>query len=184
MGFTFLVGGARSGKSSLALRIAESWGVPATFVATAEAKDGEMASRIARHRNERPSGWETLEAPRSLIEALEEVEPERGLILDCMSFWVANLVMDGAEAADIEEQAASALAVLASRTGRTVVVSNEVGLGLVPDNELGRAFRDVLGRVNVLAASRAEVAYLVVAGRVLAIDEFPLEGPLERKEAE
>jgi adenosylcobinamide kinase/adenosylcobinamide-phosphate guanylyltransferase len=78
-------------------------------------------------------------------------------------------------AAAIEEQAASAFEVLASRTGQTVVVSNEVGLGLVPDNELGRAFRDVLGRVNVLAASRAEVSYLVVAGKVLAIDEFPLD---------
>jgi len=83
--------------------------------------------------------------------------------------------MDGVTAAAIEEQAATAFEVLASRIGQTVAVSNEVGLGLVPDNELGRTFRDVLGRVNVLAASRAEVAYLVVAGKVLAIDEYPLE---------
>ena len=175
MGFTFLLGGARSGKSGLAVRIATTWHTPVTFVATAEAKDDEMASRIGRHRDERPPGWETREAPRSLIDVLEKVEPERGLVLDCVSFWVANLVMDGVAAAAIEEQAASAFEVLASRTGQTVVVSNEVGLGLVPDNELGRAFRDVLGRVNVLAASRAEVSYLVVAGKVLAIDEFPLD---------
>jgi adenosyl cobinamide kinase/adenosyl cobinamide phosphate guanylyltransferase len=175
MGFTFLLGGARSGKSSLAVSIATRWGTPVTFVATAEAKDDEMASRIGRHRNERPSGWETLEAPRSLIDALEKVKPERGLVLDCMSFWVANLVMDGVAAAAVEDRAANAFEVLASRTGQTVVVSNEVGLGLVPDNELGRSFRDVLGRVNVLAASQAEAAYLVVAGKVLAIDEYPLD---------
>jgi len=184
MGFTFLLGGARSGKSTLAVRIAGGWGTPVTFVATAEAKDDEMASRIGRHRDERPAGWETLEAPRSLIDVLEKVEPERGLVLDCMSFWVANLVMGGAAAADVEGQAADAFALLAARIGQGVVVSNEVGLGLVPDNELGRTFRDVLGRVNALAASRAEVAYLVVAGKVLAIDEFPLERPLERKDQE
>ena len=175
MGFTFLLGGARSGKSSLAVRIARTWSTPVTFIATAEAKDDEMASRIDRHRDERPSGWETLEAPRSLVDALEKVEPARGLVVDCISFWAANLVMDGVTAAAIEEQAATAFEVLASRIGQTVAVSNEVGLGLVPDNELGRTFRDVLGRVNVLAASRAEVAYLVVAGKVLAIDEYPLE---------
>jgi len=175
MGFTFLLGGARSGKSGLAVRIATTWGTPVTFVATAEAKDDEMASRIGRHRDERPPGWETREAPRSLIDVLEKVEPERGLVLDCVSFWVANLVMDGVAAAAIEDQAANAFEVLASRSGQTVVVSNEVGLGLVPDNELGRTFRDVLGRVNILAAARAEASYLVVAGKVLAVDEFPLE---------
>jgi len=175
MGFTFLLGGARSGKSGLAVRIATRWGTPVTFVATAEAKDDEMASRIGRHRDERPPGWETREAPRSLIDVLEKVEPERGLVLDCVSFWVANLVMDGVAAAAIEDQAANAFEVLASRSGQSVVVSNEVGLGLVPDNELGRTFRDVLGRVNILAAARAEASYLVVAGKVLAVDEFPLE---------
>ena len=175
MGFTFLLGGARSGKSGLAVRIATTWGTPVTFVATAEAKDDEMASRIGRHRDERPPGWETREAPRSLIDVLEKVEPERGLVLDCVSFWVANLVMDGVAAAAIEDQAANAFEVLASRSGQSVVVSNEVGLGLVPDNELGRTFRDVLGRVNMLAAARAEASYLVVAGKVLAVDEFPLE---------
>jgi adenosyl cobinamide kinase/adenosyl cobinamide phosphate guanylyltransferase len=180
MGFTFLLGGARSGKSSLAVRIATSWGTQVTFVATAEAKDDEMSSRIGRHRDERPPGWDTIEAPRSLTGALEKVDSASGLIVDCISFWVANQVMDGVAAAAIEEEASSAVDALASRAGQAIAVSNEVGLGLVPDNELGRTFRDVLGRVNALAASRATAAYLVVAGRVLAIEEFPLD--LERRE--
>lgn len=167
MSFSFLVGGARSGKSTLAVdaaRRADARGESVSVVVTAEALDDEMTARIDRHIAERPAHWKVFEAPRSLKTIVSEL-PVGFVVVDCVSFWVANLVMDGVD--DIEEQASEIALVLAAREGAGVVVSNEVGLGLVPENELGRRFRDVLGRVNVLFAEAGDRSYLVVAGRLL-----------------
>jgi len=157
-----LLGGARSGKSALAVRLA---GQQATFVATGTAEDEEMAERIRRHRAERPAGWTTIEVPIALGAALDSVASEETLVVDCLSLWVSNLLAAGREDAAVEEEAAAVAQQAAARTGSTIVVSNEVGLGIVPVNPLGRRYRDLLGLVNRVFVAEADRALLVVAGR-------------------
>jgi adenosylcobinamide kinase/adenosylcobinamide-phosphate guanylyltransferase len=174
-----LTGGARSGKSALAVALAERDGADVVFLATGQPGDDEMAARIARHRAERPAHWTTVEEPLRLVEAIGAAEPSACLIVDCVSLWVANLI-EAESAAAIERSATAAASAAAARGGTTIVVTNEVGLGVVPATPLGRAYRDVLGRVNAIWAQRATNAYLVVAGRVLpllAADEGMTDGP-------
>jgi adenosylcobinamide kinase/adenosylcobinamide-phosphate guanylyltransferase len=166
---TFLLGGARSGKSALAVELAREWAGPVAFIATGEAGDDEMAERIRLHREERPDGWATLEVPLDLRQAVEKVPQESAIVLDCLSLWVSNLLGRGDEPAEVESESAAVAALAARRQALTVVVSNEVGLGVVPATELGRRFRDVLGRVNAGWAQEAEHAALVVAGRSLPL---------------
>ena len=159
MSLVFLLGGARSGKSSLAVRLAAETGAPVVFVATGEARDAEMAERIAHHRAERPAGWETVEEPLELHAAIESAPPDACVVVDCLSLWVANVLEQGA---DPEPR-------VPLRRGPTIVVSNEVGLGVVPATPLGRTYRDVLGRVNAAWAAAANEAYFVVAGKALRL---------------
>jgi adenosyl cobinamide kinase/adenosyl cobinamide phosphate guanylyltransferase len=154
MTLVVLVGGARSGKSTLAVERAKAEGAPVTFIATGEAGDEEMAERIARHKAERPPGWTTIEEPLDLAAALASVSDTDTVIVDCLSLWVAN----GGDGA-----------VPAARDGLTIAVTNEVGLGIVPDNALARAYRDSLGRVNAAWVDAADEAYFVVAGRTLRL---------------
>jgi adenosylcobinamide kinase / adenosylcobinamide-phosphate guanylyltransferase len=169
MGFTFLVGGARSGKSTLALRLARESRRPVVFVATSEPRDEEMVERIERHRRERSPDWATVEAPLDLAGALGAAPEEACVVLDCLTLWTSNALeagwSDGAVARAAEEVARLA----AARISPTVVVSNEVGLGVVPDTPLGRRYRDLHGRVNAIFAEAAERACLVVAGRTLEL---------------
>jgi adenosylcobinamide kinase / adenosylcobinamide-phosphate guanylyltransferase len=165
MGLTFLLGGARSGKSALAVRTASSWSGPVVFVATGTAGDEEMAERIRRHQAERPPGWSTVEEPVHLREALGGVPNDACLLIDCLSLWVANLLEAGWQEDAVEEEATAVALTVASREALTLVVSNEVGLGLVPETPLGRRYRDVLGRVNAIFAEAASEPLLVVAGR-------------------
>jgi adenosyl cobinamide kinase/adenosyl cobinamide phosphate guanylyltransferase len=169
MALTLLLGGARSGKSARAVETASSWTGPVVFVATGTATDEEMAARIDRHRSERPAAWTTVEEPLDLLGALRAAEAEACLVVDCLSLWVANLLEAGWEDAAVEEEAAAAARAAASREARTVVVTNEVGLGIVPETALGRRYRDVLGRVNAIFAEAAEEPVLVVAGRQLRL---------------
>jgi adenosylcobinamide kinase / adenosylcobinamide-phosphate guanylyltransferase len=169
MGFTFLVGGARSGKSSLAVRLAAESGRPVVFVATSEARDEEMARRIERHRGERPPEWGTVEAPLDLAGALAEVPESACVLLDCLTLWTSNALEAGWSDEAVAEVAAEVAGLAAARAAPTVVVSNEVGLGVVPDTPLGRRYRDVHGRVNAIFAGSAERACLVVAGRALEL---------------
>jgi adenosyl cobinamide kinase/adenosyl cobinamide phosphate guanylyltransferase len=155
---TLLIGGARSGKSALALRLAEG---EVVFIATAEPGDAEMAERIERHRAERPASWHTVEEPVDLAGALRSAPPDACVVIDCLTLWVAN-TMD-------EERAREAAAVAASRPGATIAITNEVGMGIVPANELAREYRDLLGRVNAIWAEAAERVLLVVAGRTLEL---------------
>ncbi len=175
MGLVLLLGGARSGKSDLAVRIATEQPAPVTLIATAEAGDSEMRSRIARHRAQRPANWKILEAPLQLEAAVLAVPPGDCLLIDCLTLWAANLLREHDEGAiqALTERAARAVA---DRRGRTLVVSNEVGLGIVPDNPLARRYRDILGRVNTTFAAASERAYLLVAGRLLALE--PVDGVL------
>lgn len=170
MGLTFLVGGVRSGKSTLAVRLAAESGRPVVFVATAEVRDdAELAARIARHRLERPSSWTTVEEPLDLVAPLAGAPEGAFLVLDCLTLWAANALEAGWDDEGVERTASEAAALAAARSGETVVVSNEVGMGIVPDTPLARSFRDVLGRVNAIFAAEAERALLVVAGRTLEL---------------
>jgi adenosyl cobinamide kinase/adenosyl cobinamide phosphate guanylyltransferase len=169
MALEVLLGGARSGKSALAVRRAAASGRPVVLLATGEARDAEMADRIARHRAERPAGWTTVEEPLALEAAVAGVDPDACLVVDCLSLWVANVLERGDDDSAVQAAADRAAARAAARPGPTLAVSNEVGLGLVPMDPLGRRYRDVLGRVNAAWARAADRAGLVVAGRILAL---------------
>jgi adenosylcobinamide kinase/adenosylcobinamide-phosphate guanylyltransferase len=169
MPLTLLLGGARSGKSALAVRRAEAFAGPVAFIATSEPRDDEMVARIGRHRAERPPEWTTIDAPSGLAEALAAVPEGTCAIVDCLSLWVSNLLeRDGEEA--IVQLAVEAARRAAERPAPTIAVSNEVGMGIVPANELARRYRDVLGRVNAIWAAHAAEAALVVAGRQLSLE--------------
>jgi adenosylcobinamide kinase/adenosylcobinamide-phosphate guanylyltransferase len=159
----YVTGGARSGKSSFAERRAgELGGEQVTYLATAQAFDAEMQDRIGRHRADRPDSWRTLEEPLSLTPLVAGV---RGVILlDCLSLWVSNLTLRGDSEDDILQAAAELIAVQGRRGGPLVAVSNEVGLGIVPDNALARRYRDTLGRVNQAFAAASDEAWLLVSG--------------------
>lgn len=166
MTLTFLLGGARSGKSALATKLALDRGGPVTVIATAEARDDEMAERIRLHREERPEGWSTIEEPVAVDEALTRVPAGDVLVLDCLSLWVANLLERDE---DVDDHNQRALTLLQARMAPAIVVSNEVGLGIVPASELARRYRDLLGRVNARWAAAADEAVFVVAGRMLRL---------------
>ncbi len=172
----FVTGGARSGKSAAAVEAARNSGRPVTFVATATAGDDEMADRIARHRAERPTDWATIEAAIDLGSALVGADPAACVLVDCLSLWVSNLLMadDDLSVASLDRAVDDVLRACRARSGPTIVVSNEVGSGIVPDNQLARAYRDLLGRANQRVAREADAAYLTVAGRLL-----PLRDPSE-----
>jgi adenosyl cobinamide kinase/adenosyl cobinamide phosphate guanylyltransferase len=169
MALTFLVGGARSGKSALAVRLASEAGRPVVFVVTSEARDEEMAARIARHRGERPPEWSTVEAPLDLAGALAAAPQEACVVLDCLTLWTSNALEAGWSDEAVARAAEEVAELAAARDAPTVVVSNEVGLGVVPDTPLGRRYRDVHGRVNAIFAAAAQRACLVVAGRALEL---------------
>jgi adenosyl cobinamide kinase/adenosyl cobinamide phosphate guanylyltransferase len=171
MPFTFLLGGARSGKSSLAVRMASAFDGPVVVVATAEARDDDMAERIRAHREARPAAWETVEAPLGLLAAVEDVRMDAFVVLDCLTLWVSNALEAGASGDEVEGEARTLAPALAGRAAPSIVVSNEVGLGIVPANELARRYRDVLGRVNGAVAAEASRSLLVVAGRGLPLEE-------------
>src|SRR5436309_2112244 len=146
MVMTLLLGGAASGKSRTAATLAGRTGLPVTVLATAEALDEEMAARIARHRRGRPDGWSVIEEPLDLIGAVERA---RGAtIIDCLTLWVSNLLGNDLDEEEIVERSAAAAKACAARPEPTIVISNEVGSGIVPMNPLARRYRDVLGRVN------------------------------------
>lgn len=161
-GLVLLLGGAKSGKSRHAQNLA---GPFATLIATAEARDDEMAERIARHRAERPPTWETLEEPLDLVGALAKARYPT-VVVDCLTLWVSNLLEKGL---DPLEEARRALEALLHSGKRVIAVTNEVGMGIVPAHPLARRYRDLLGEVNALFAREAEEVYLVVAGRALRL---------------
>ncbi|HEU4831493.1 MAG TPA: bifunctional adenosylcobinamide kinase/adenosylcobinamide-phosphate guanylyltransferase [Actinomycetota bacterium] len=171
MPYTFLIGGARSGKSSLAVRLASAVGGQVVVVATAEARDDDMAERIRAHRASRPEGWRTMEAPIELIDAVDGVGEDACVVLDCLTLWVSNAIEAGASEEQIDAEARTLASILAGRPASSVVVSNEVGLGIVPANALARTYRDVLGRVNASFAAEASRSLFVVAGRGLPLEE-------------
>lgn len=169
MVLTVLLGGARSGKSDLAVTLARRHGDQVTVVATAQGLDDEMVARIARHRADRPAGWITVEEPLDVVGALDGIDPERTVIVDCLTLWVANAEAEGWEPERTTATASQLGAALARRPGVAFVVTNEVGAGIVPGDAATRRFRDLHGRVNRAVCEHADEAVLVVAGRVLPL---------------
>jgi adenosylcobinamide kinase/adenosylcobinamide-phosphate guanylyltransferase len=165
---TLVLGGARSGKSRLAEGLLAD-AFPRTYLATAEAGDAEMAARIADHRARRGAGWTTLEEPLELVPALARATAGGGAVLvDCLTLWLANLLGSGRDPAAEGDRLAAALPGLA---GPVVLVSNEVGLGIVPDNALARAFRDQAGRLHQAVAAVAQRVLFVAAGLPLTLKD-------------
>jgi adenosylcobinamide kinase / adenosylcobinamide-phosphate guanylyltransferase len=165
---TLLLGGARSGKSSMAVELGRRHDGPVTMIATLVPADDALVARVTRHLAERPA-WPTIEEPHDLVGALGRAD---GLaIVDCLTLWVSNLMLRGDEDDAIDDAAAVAAEAAAQRGAPTVVVSNEVGLGVHPETELGLHYRDVLGRVNQRFAARADTSLLLVAGRALALGD-------------
>ncbi|BDV44412.1 adenosylcobinamide kinase/adenosylcobinamide phosphate guanyltransferase [Geotalea uraniireducens] len=166
----FISGGARSGKSRLAERLAAEFGAPRGYLATGGAGDAEMAERIERHRARRGSEWQTVEEPLALAAALREHDGRfRVLLVDCVTLWLTNLLLgsdDGAGAlAEVKELAA----LLPQLTTPVILVSNEVGMGIVPDNQLARRFRDLAGEANELLAAAADEVYVTFSGLPLRL---------------
>ncbi|WP_156678199.1 bifunctional adenosylcobinamide kinase/adenosylcobinamide-phosphate guanylyltransferase [Sphingomonas profundi] len=162
-----VLGGARSGKSRYAQMRAESFGSPRIYIATAEPFDAEMAERIRRHRDDRGPAWRTIETPLDLADAVIARRGERAvLLIDCLTLWASNLIHADRDA----EQATHHLcAALSDHDGSVVLVANEVGLGIVPDNALARRFRDVAGRMNQTVAASVDEVVFVAAGLPLRL---------------
>lgn len=160
-----LLGGARSGKSHLAQRMAERLEGPLTFLATADGLDEEMEARISRHRADRGPRWSTVECPIHLPDAVLGVR-DGVVLVDCLTLWLSNLMLAGL---DVAEATGRLLDSLSATPLPVIIVSNEVGMGIVPDHPLGREFRDEAGRLNQSVASAVDDACLVVAGLLLVL---------------
>lgn len=161
----FVIGGARSGKSRYAQMRAEADGRSPVYIATAQAFDAEMAERIARHRADRDARWATVEAPMDLPETIaREAAPDRILVVDCLTLWVTNLLLAGR---DIPAATEALVAALEAAGGPLILVSNEVGWGIVPENALARRFRDEAGFVNQRVAAACDEVQMIAAGLAL-----------------
>ena len=166
-GVTLVLGGARSGKSLFAESLVQERGMRHVYVATAELVDTEMARRIEAHRARRGDSWRTVEAPIGLAQAIgRESRPRSCLLVDCLTVWLGNLLHHGHDVDSVRE---ALLESLAAAPGPVVLVANEVGLGIVPDNAMARAFRDHAGRLNQAVARGAENVYFVAAGIPMAL---------------
>lgn len=192
MGRIVLVtGGARSGKSVFAETLAARHGERVAYVATATAGDAEMADRIARHRARRPAAWSTLEAPLDILARLAALDAEVEVVLvDCLAVWAANRLLTLGEPAEdgwwdrvgalervLTEELGLVVTTARDASWELIVVTNEVGFGVVPPTELGRAYRDLLGRLNQVVAARANDVFLVVAGFAVEITRLATERP-------
>jgi len=166
---TLVLGGARSGKSRYAERLISATSPPWTYVATAEARDAEMTERIAMHQARRGSEWRTVEAQSDLVGALAST-PAGPILIDCLTLWLSNRMLADA---DVDGEVGRLEQALAQHSDAVVIVANEVGCGIVPDNALARRFRDLQGSVNQRIAASADCVVLMVAGLPLPVKGNP-----------
>ena len=179
MSISLILGGARSGKSAYAQSIAEQSGLPVTYIATAQVYDDEFGARVALHRQSRPAHWKTVETPHHLAATLQrEAAHDQCLIVDCLTLWLAQCICpdcEPAEGVDWQREREDFLTALPTLPGRIILVSNEVGMGIVPLGEINRRFQDEQGRLNQAVAAIAQHAVFMAAGLPLA-----LKGKLQR----
>jgi adenosylcobinamide kinase/adenosylcobinamide-phosphate guanylyltransferase len=168
-----VVGGARSGKSRIAEALVKGTGRPRVYIATAQAFDDEMRDRIARHITDRGPDWTTIEAPTDLAAALMACAPEDAVLVDCATLWLSNIMLNGQ---NVEEKCLYLMETLSRSRAPVVIVSNEVGWGIVPENALARRFRDAQGRLNQTIAARAGLVVGVMAGLPFALKGTLPEG--------
>ncbi|HSX75861.1 MAG TPA: bifunctional adenosylcobinamide kinase/adenosylcobinamide-phosphate guanylyltransferase [Shinella sp.] len=161
-GAALVLGGARSGKSAFAERLVAETGLSRHYIATGRAFDDEMRARISKHREDRGEGWQTHEEPLALAARIRDVaRADRAVLVDCLTLWVTNLML---EERDIAAECSGLVEALRQAPGRIVLVSNEVGLGIVPENRMARAFRDHAGRVHQQVAALVPEVYFIAAG--------------------
>ncbi|HBA26533.1 MAG TPA: bifunctional adenosylcobinamide kinase/adenosylcobinamide-phosphate guanylyltransferase [Nitrospinae bacterium] len=161
----FITGGARSGKSNYALKTAESIGKIRGYIATAEALDDEMLERIEIHRKSRGNGWHTMEEPKNLLNLFDSLQIKYDvLIIDCLTLWVSNLMEDGLDDKDILKITDKFSKKIVAYKNNIIIVTNELGMGIVPDNPLGRRFRDIAGKVNQIMASVSDEVHFMISG--------------------
>lgn len=163
---TFILGAAASGKSVYAERVVMETGAPRVYIATSQAYDAEMEEKIQRHQDQRGPDWRTVDCPYDLSAALADIAPDEVVLVDCATMWLSNhLLSDG----DIPALTVALIEALGRCKGRVVVVSNEVGMGIVPENALARRFRNAQGKLNQELAQAADTVVLVAAGLPLAL---------------
>jgi len=170
---SLILGGARSGKSAFAEKLALSANRPRAYIATSQAFDAEMEVKIAKHRQDRGPDWQTIEAPLDIAGALAEVTADSVVLIDCLTLWLSNQMQANA---DIDVEITNLLTVLSDSPNPVICVSNEVGMGLVPDTPLGRQFRDLQGTLNRKIAEQADIAVFVAAGLPLTLKGTLPEG--------
>lgn len=165
MEITLVIGGCRSGKSRHALELAEGFGDRKTFVATCEARDDEMRRRVAAHRLERGDSWQTLEAPLDLAGALRAAAPRADVVLvDCLTLWASNLILAEKDSEALSREVSELVDAAKTAECPVILVTNEVGAGIVPENRLARHYRDEVGRINQRVAAAADRVIWMVAG--------------------
>ena len=173
MSVHLILGGARSGKSHYAETLANASALPVTYIATAQVYDDEFAKRVAMHQSSRPKDWTLIESPFNLADRIQEqVHPEKCVIVDCLTLWLAQLICpdcDQPAETDWQTEKAALLACLEKVSGRLILVSNEVGMGIVPMGALSRTFQDEQGRLNQAVAAIAEQVTFVAAGLPLSL---------------
>lgn len=184
---TLVLGGARSGKSHFAQTLAEAVNGPVVYIATAQALDAEMQQRVAKHRRERPAHWQTLELPLAVAQGYDQSGLKPAVVLlDCLTLLVSNLILAECPGEDIEAEKAMAavdhelgalLKLIEQDSAHWIIVSNEVGMGLVPPYPLGRVYRDALGIANQRLAAIADQVFLMVAGIPLPIHPYRMHFP-------
>lgn len=168
--FIFILGGARSGKSSYAVELAKSFGGKVAFIATANPLDKEMKKKIKLHKLSRPKNWKTVEESRNIISALSQLESKYEIILiDCLGLLISNLMADGLKDREIEKVIKSTISNITKLNSIIILVSNEVGNGIVPENPLARRFRDLLGLTNQMIAKKADEVIFLQSGIPITI---------------
>jgi len=167
-------GGVRSGKSAFALTLARGLGPRRVYIATAEARDDEMAARIARHVRERGPGYRTLEAPLDAVDRLLQIQDADVVVVDCLTLWLSNLLLRGDSEEEMLREVDRLTSTLEVKPYHSIVVTNEVGMGVVPDSALGRTFRDVCGRAHQALARSADQVYFGALGMMLRLRPAPV----------
>jgi adenosylcobinamide kinase/adenosylcobinamide-phosphate guanylyltransferase len=160
----FLTGGVRSGKSRMAVDTAKASGLPVVFMATGSAGDPEMKKRIEKHKSERPKNWKTIEETCKVAQSIERIKGRKLVIIDCLTLFVSNLMLKGKPQARILNEAERLIRSVKKSRHAVIVVSNEVGSGIVPENRMARDFRDIMGSVNQMFAQNSDEAYAFFSG--------------------